>query len=241
MQQKRRIERLTQCTYSNLTPEERLRLVLMHEAEKNHEEALRVAKGSPVATYRMVDPAYAERIAAAYHLAREGVIGIIAKYMFILQLLLDLETKCALCCLRWPIEGVGEDDVHITPELPPPSPECVQAMKNMAKSTATMRKKDELIRVGHARQVVLELMKTEWLGFDACCREHLGVDGKTLLHAFGGPFFVEWFEKIEVEFEELKLNQELKEHIEPCRDRYAELFRNLSGERKEQWVTGSKP
>ena len=216
--QKSRIEKLTASVYGDLSPAERLRLVLLHLADENHEEAIRLIDACPLKTYRMMDPVYTNKFRAAHGLAARAAHGLIAKYMLVLQLVLWYETKCGLYCLLYPSEEAGEGEVKTAPDLPPPSVECAKAMKRILDAEATMSKRGT--PVGEGYFAVLALMKAEWAGFDACCLENLGINGKTLLRAFLSPFFYEWFEAIEPTLESVEQPKDYEELVEACRKRY---------------------
>ncbi len=52
-------------------------------------------------------------------------------------------------------------------------------------------------------------LKYEWTGFDNSCRDHLGVDGKTLLRAWGRSSCLEWLEDIGAVLATVELDEEV--------------------------------
>lgn len=224
--QERRVGRLAERMYEDLGPKERVRLVIALEAQKNYEESVRVAAACPTEDYRAPEPAYTFRIRTAYQLALQAAFGIIEKYRFVLFLLPALEkmyltgTKLwQMCAAAQYAPNTGRDILEVEKERD----NFRQPLEGARKAAETYFE-----HAGSAaREFVLKQLKSEWQGLDACCREHLGVDARTLLQAWGGSVFFDWFEQIEPEIKEVEPGKEHKEHVEFFRAVYAEAFRGL--------------
>ncbi len=61
-------------------------------------------------------------------------------------------------------------------------------------------------------------LKCERTGFDNSCRDRLGVDGKTLLRAWGKSSCLEWLEDLEPAIRAVELDEEVREPMEAAEE-----------------------
>ncbi len=217
--QKSRIERLAKAVYSELSGEERFRLVTTLTGEGNREEAITVADACPRLSYRMVDEEYRRRCLGAWHLVREAG-AMLEKYKMAMELLDAQAIRTILLALKMGEPGrrggadAGGDD----------APPWMRAVKTMKEAEPVLESVVQPLLKGFLPPIAIGL-KCEWTGFDNCSRDQLGVDGKTLLRAWGRSSCLEWLEGFEPVLEAVELDEEVSEAIEAA----GEGFRAMVG------------
>ncbi len=221
----RRVDRLAEDMYEKITRDHRVRLVVEQLAQKNDKDVFDLMMSSPSTSYRMMDLAYVERIRAACQLAREAV-EMLRRYKCLLALVDELEDEYLAFAHQLHIcNALGR--AAASGMLPPAdSRDHKPFRQDLESSTEKGEAYLELVRL-KVRKRVVRLLRSEWLGFEACCQEHLGVDAEALLVALGDQGFVEWLETVEPELEEIESEEEDKELTEASHTRFAELFRHV--------------
>lgn len=68
-------------------------------------------------------------------------------------------------------------------------------------------------------------LKCEWTGFDNCCRDQLGIDGKTLLRAWGRASCLDWLEDMGAVLEVVDLNDEASQAMEAAEEGFRAVLR----------------
>ena len=79
-----RIKKLESVLLGNLTPKDRVRMLLSAAAEGDKDQARRIAQACPMVTYRMANDAYVTRLEDAHALYKAG-FAILSRYTFACQ------------------------------------------------------------------------------------------------------------------------------------------------------------
>ena len=218
-----RVDRLSTKTYEKLGPKERVKLLLLRAAEGNEEEASRVDGACPVRAYRMCDADYVELMDSARQLAREGKALICwhRRMLLVLELQAREHYVQALLLDERPRTGKGNSEGERDPE---DVPTWARAARNILEVEMRLGPHIEQVREA-AREPLLIQLSWQWQGFDRCCREHIGLDGKTFLKAYGGAALLGWLETLEPELEELATGEGDQEGITHFENYYGALFR----------------
>ena len=221
--QKGRIERLAKAVYSELSGAERFRLVTTLTGEGNREEAITVAEACPRLSYLMADKDYGERCMGAWKMVREAD-ALIEKYRVAMELLDAQAIHTILRVLKMgeseKMDGSGARGDNVPDDAPP----WIQAAKRMKSVEPVLESVVQPLLKGLLSPIAIGL-KCEWTGFDNCCRDHLGIDGKTLLSAWGRASCLDWLENLEPAVKAVEVDEEAGEAMEAAEEGFRAMLR----------------
>ena len=230
--QTQRVDRLANASYESLNGADRLRVLLRHAAAGNADEAERVAAATPASAFRIAAPVFTDLCQAAWHLAREMATAITnAKASLVLlgeaRLRLNLALPAAFSdwaqCRGCPNPAPAGADAR---------PAWKSAETGFRAFEAACQPLDEALHDA-VHVPTLELLRWHWAAFDQCCRERLGVEGRTLFEAYGQPSQLQFLDGVQERLGSLGLDEvqdDDKKAIEVIRKRLDELFRFVDEE-----------
>ena len=140
-------------------------------------------------------------------MAREAD-AMLEKYRLAMELLDAQAIHTILVALKTGESERGDGSDSGGDDLPDDSPPLVQAAKTMKEAEPVLESVVQPLLKGLLSPIAIGL-KCEWTGFDNCCSDHLGVEGKTLLRAWGKSSCLEWLEDIEPVLETVELDKEV--------------------------------
>jgi len=173
-----RIDTVARQVYGDLKAAERVRLSIEHNAAGDHDEAQRIDDETPIGTYRIPDPHWSSRVFAAWHLVREMVSAIGAARAQ-LRLMEALEAKCRLATT------VGVNDHAevlgtVTQKAQNSGEPLLERATRLFRAHETALEPLQAAFGEWGYLPILMRVRVLWKAFDACSREHLLVDGRTL-------------------------------------------------------------
>ena len=223
--QTQRVDRLARTSYGSLDGAERLRVLVRHAAAGNADEAGRVAGATPALPFRIADPEFTERFQAAWNLVREMATAITNARAH-LALLGELEFRLNLA-LPAAISDWGE--VRGSAEAPR-AETCISSYQGACGGVVALQAAYHPIHEALHDNLCVPFLKHAWWtwrAFDACCRERLGLEGRTALKAFGQAEGLELVDGVMKELATLgldRLEEDDEKGIAAIRSRFEELF-----------------
>ena len=233
--QAKKLDKLSAKVYENLSARDRLRTVLEHYAMGDNEEAKRVWAAAPKVTYTGVEHGLDARLRAALALALQFSAEIHDFETMLAHLpLLNLELSQQVLLARG---GWRELEIYagLSALLPPPPRRMDMTHRPLTFTAVLQHPVSSALHVG-AYVPLLKFAKLKWRAFDACCQEHIGVDGRTLLKACAGAKNAEWPEWLEAELKRLEMSESEPFEVDGVKkltEHYGTLFRNIEKEEKD--------
>ncbi|MDP6438221.1 MAG: hypothetical protein QGH74_01165 [Candidatus Brocadiia bacterium] len=122
-------------------------------------------------------------------------------------------------------EAEGEDGPDAAgADLPDDAPPWVRAVRTMKEAEPVLESVVQPLLKGFLSPIAIGL-KCEWTGFDSCCRDQLGIDGKTLLRAWGRSSCLDWFEGFEPVLETVDLDEDGTEAMDAAEEGFRTVLR----------------
>ncbi len=181
-----RIKKLESSLLGNLTPKERVRMVLTAAADGDTDQARRIGQACPRRTYCMADADYLDRLEDGHSLCKcaiahfrqyvfaqrqiEGVKGFLCAK--VTDMIASHASTLSVSAMLKDGQGDGVDSAHVDAAEE-------EAREFAAKVTARMLDAMQ----GELRRHV----QAEWAGFDAVCREEIGLEVWTLFRGYEVP------------------------------------------------------
>ncbi len=173
-------------------------------------------------SYLMADKDYGERCRGAWRMVREAD-AMIEKYRRAMELLDAQAIHTILRVLKMrESEAAGGSD-GAGDDLPDDAPPWVRAQRTMKRLEPVLESTVQPLLKGLLSPIAIGL-RCEWTGFDNCCRDQLGVDGRTLLRAWGRVSCLDWLENLEPVLETTELDEEVSVAMEMAEEGFRAML-----------------
>jgi len=233
MSLKKRLDALGNQIYADLTPENRVRLMVEQQVSGSNDEAQRIARAAPMRSYNITEPAFAESARAIHHLivaASNEILGGAA----MLKLLQSGSFQRSLAALMVVRIGGELDPSPAQAETPETPASFCPERARLALCAAEAAQYLLEMELHYSLYIPLLTWRAcDWIGFCECCQSRLGISGQALVRGYGDPKIVPSMDWLACEIKRLELGESTAgedELVEVCRRRYEQHLAYLPKE-----------